>query len=263
MSVWDDKNAVAMRTPVAVFFCPSRRQPVHDRNFDNNSGPPVVVGKAAGGDYAANAGTFYGFTTPIGGQADPRKAGPIHTFSAVRMAQVTDGLSTTFAVGERHIPPANPAWRAEMVHFEQADTAFFAADMPQVLFRDVSQGLAAGPADPSVVKFGSGHAGVTNFVFLDGHAEPVANDTDRDLLLTRAAFGDGTDPATVDDGRDGGTCSASGLLRIRSQHRPPRGIGYPCDPCGPATGHPEPGSPRRPCSTACLNRWRCSTPPSG
>jgi hypothetical protein len=43
------------------------------------------------------------------------------------------------------------------------------------------------------------------FVFLDGHVEAVANDTDRDLLLTRAVIGDGTDPATVDDGRDGST----------------------------------------------------------
>jgi prepilin-type N-terminal cleavage/methylation domain-containing protein/prepilin-type processing-associated H-X9-DG protein len=201
--VWDEKNAVAMRTPVPLYFCPSRRGPVVDRNFDNNNSPPVVSGKAAGGDYAASAGSFYNYAPPAGGMADPRKAGPIHTFSTVKAAHVTDGQSKTFAVGERHLPPVDPAWPTEMVHFRQGDTAFFAADTPQTQFRDVGAGLATGPDDKNIRKFGSRHPGITQFVFLDGHVEPLELGTDRDILLWYAAIGDGHDPAAADDTDDG------------------------------------------------------------
>jgi prepilin-type processing-associated H-X9-DG protein len=192
-----------MRTPVPLYFCPSRRGPVVDRNFDNNNSPPVVSGKAAGGDYAASAGSFYNYAPPAGGMADPRKAGPIHTFSTVKAAHVTDGQSKTFAVGERHLPPVDPAWPTEMVHFRQGDTAFFAADTPQTQFRDVGAGLATGPDDKNIRKFGSRHPGITQFVFLDGHVEPLELGTDRDILLWYAAIGDGHDPAAADDTDDG------------------------------------------------------------
>ncbi len=201
--VWDDKNAIAMRSPIPLFFCPSRRGPVQDRNFDNNTLPPVVTGKAAGGDYAASAGSFYNYATPAAGVADPRKAGPIHTFSAVKAAQVTDGQSKTFAVGERHLPPVDPTWPADLVHHRQGDPAFVAADTPQTQFRDVGQGLADGPEDKSTRKFGSRHPGVTQFVFLDGHVEPLELGTDREVLLWYAAIGDGHDPTTAPDEDDG------------------------------------------------------------
>ena len=203
--VWDEKNVVAMRTPVPTFFCSSRRGPVQDRNFDNNNEPPLVAGKAAGGDYAANAGTYYNYAPPAGTVSDPRRAGPIHTFSAVKAAHVTDGQSKTFAVGERHLPPVDPAWPPEMVHFKQGDTAFFAADTPHTQFRDVGQGLADGPQDTAIRKFGSRHPGVTQFVFLDGHVEPLDLNTDRDVLRWYAAIGDGHDPTAGDDEGDEGT----------------------------------------------------------
>ena len=53
----DEKNARTMRTPIAVYACPSRRSPAADRNFDNNEEPPAVLAAASLGDYAANAGT--------------------------------------------------------------------------------------------------------------------------------------------------------------------------------------------------------------
>ena len=52
---WDPSNSTAFRTPVDTFYCPSRRSPAADRNFDNNNQPPVAsgIGVAAGGDYVA------------------------------------------------------------------------------------------------------------------------------------------------------------------------------------------------------------------
>lgn len=200
--MWDDRNAVAMRSPVPTFFCPSRRSPAADRNFDNNDKPPVVEAAAAGGDYAANAGTFFNYW--VTGQLDPKKAGPIHTFSKVRAAQVSDGLSKTFAVGERHLPPVDTGKvAASMTQWAQGDTAFFAADNPATVFRDPAGGLASGPGDPSRSKFGGSHPGVTLFTFLDGHVEPIENDIDATILRWYCAIGDGNDPTATDDTDEG------------------------------------------------------------
>ncbi len=200
--VYDERNAMAMRSPVASYYCPSRRGPAADRNFDNDNSPPPVLAAAAGGDYAANAGSYYMYFTEDG-IPDGRKAGPLFTFSKVKAAHVTDGMSKTFAIGERHIPPADPSWD-NMTHRWQGDTAFFPADTPDVLFRDVYRGLASASDDRSARKFGSRHPNVVQFVFLDAHVEPIAADTDREVLLRYALIGDGMDPgAVIDDGGEG------------------------------------------------------------
>jgi len=201
-TVFDDRNAKAMRSPVAGYYCPSRRGPAADRNFDNNDRAPPLLAAAAGGDYAANAGSWYLYYSEDG-TPDGTKAGPIFTYSKVRLRHVRDGASKTFAVGERHIPPADPAW-GDMAHHNQGDTAFFAADTPSTLFRDVFRGLASAADDRSNRKFGSRHPDAVQFVFLDSHVEPIAVDTDRDMLLRYALIGDGMDP-TAEDGGEGGT----------------------------------------------------------
>ena len=200
----DNANTVAMRTPVETFFCPSRRGSSNDRNFDNNDQPPLVTGVAAGGDFAANAGSYYNYFVAPGAGIDPLQAGPIHTFSSVQPRQVTDGLSHTFAVGERHIPTLTNS-APGMLHHDQGDTAFFAADNPQTVFRDTFRGIADGPSDLSNRKYGSLHVGVTNFVFLDGHVEAIDNATDRDVLRWYCTVGDGNDPTATPDGGDSGT----------------------------------------------------------
>jgi len=201
----DTKNSVAMRTAVPTYFCPSRRPPTSDRNFDDNDQPPVVKGVAAGGDFAANAGSYFNYYVASGTTFDPKQGGPIHTFSKVQPRQVTDGLSKTFAAGERHIPRRTNSSSPDLVQRDQGDTAFFAADTPQTLFRDTFRGLADGPDDLSNRKYGSMHTGVTNFVFLDGHVEPIDNTTDRSVLRWYCTVGDGYDPTDPADGGDTGS----------------------------------------------------------
>jgi prepilin-type N-terminal cleavage/methylation domain-containing protein/prepilin-type processing-associated H-X9-DG protein len=201
--MWDDRNAVAMRTAVATFFCPSRRAPVADRNFDNNDQAPVKLGVGSGGDYAANAGTYFNYYSGTAASLDPRQAGPIHTFSKVRAAQVSDGLSKTFAAGEKHIPAIDSTVASNMVHRAQGDTTFFASDNPYVCFRDPARGLASGVDDTNPRKFGSLHPGVTPFVFLDGHVESIENDIDLTVLRWYCSIGDGNDPTAPPDGTDG------------------------------------------------------------
>jgi len=199
----DPANARAMRTPVATFYCPSRRAPAADRNFDNNNSvPPASYQKiAAGGDYAANAGTYFNYAPEANGAIDPKLAGPIHTFSNVRAAQVSDGLSKTFAVGDRHLPPSIPG-AGVMDDYNKGDTSFFSADTPHTLFRDTYRGLADSSTDTNNRKFGGAHLGITMFVFLDGHVESIDNGASRDVLRMYSAIGDGGDPTDPGDGTD-------------------------------------------------------------
>ena len=199
----DPANSQAMRTPVSTYFCPSRRAPVNDRHFDNNNviPPANYQGVAAGGDYAANAGTYFNYAPASNGTVDPTRQGPIHTMSNVKAAQVTDGLSKTFAVGDRHIPPSIPGAGA-MDHYNKGDTAFFAADTPHTLFRDTYRGLADSPSDTNNRKFGSMHPGVTQFAFLDGHVEAIDNASSTNVLRMYSAIGDGDNPNDPGDGTD-------------------------------------------------------------
>ena len=195
----DAANATAMRTPVEVYACPTRRTAAADRNFDNNDSPPQVLAAASLGDYAANAG--YEFSTGMqnatpddtfsSDAVDTTIAGPIFSGSRMNARRVTDGLSSTLAAGERHIPPIDPAQPEEMHEYLQGDTAFFAGDMPKTILRGSGQGLAAGPDDPSSDKFGGQHPGQTLFVFLDGHVDGLANVVELLTLKALSSIGGG------------------------------------------------------------------------
>ena len=196
-----DENALSMRSPVSTYFCPSRRSPARDRNFDNNDTPPRVTNAAAGGDFAANAGTYYNYR--VADRLDRTQARAIFTFSKIQARQVTDGLSKTFAIGERHVPPPDPTVPPEMVHYWQGDCAFLAADTPRGIFADTQRGLANGGSDPDNEKYGSEHTGITQFVFLDGHVDALSNDTDLNALRFYCSIGDGNDPTAVVTGGGG------------------------------------------------------------
>jgi prepilin-type N-terminal cleavage/methylation domain-containing protein/prepilin-type processing-associated H-X9-DG protein len=206
----DDANDRAMRTPVQVYACPSRRTAAADRDFDNNDAPPVVSGAAALGDYAANAGHQY--TTGLASAAgvaeilssdavDTSVAGPMFTGSRISARRVTDGLSKTLAVGERHIPPADNNGPDNMQEYRQGDTAFLAGDQPRTIFRGSDYGLANGPYDNTVKpgedplvpseKFGGPHPGVVMFAFLDGHVTPLTVDIDLTTLQALSTIAGG------------------------------------------------------------------------
>jgi Tfp pilus assembly protein PilE len=184
--VYDPVNAAAMRTPIAVYACPSRRTAAADRDFDNDDAvpPPELRSVAVLGDYAANAG----LEEDIGmedndffkGKIDLTIAGPIFSNSQIKVRQITDGLSKTLAVGERHVPPPDVVLSdgdrdPALLHFYQGDNCFLAADSIMTILRGTEDGLADGPDDRSDDVFGGTHPGVTLFVFLDGHADALSS----------------------------------------------------------------------------------------
>ncbi len=197
-TVDDVANSQTMRTPVETYACPTRRKAEANRNFDNNDSPPPPddLGVASLGDYAANAGEKYD-TGMVGGdtgaavfgQYNRRDAGPIFSGSRVSAKQVTDGLSKTLAVGERHLPPVPANTAPEMEHYAVGDTAFIAGDTPHTTFRGSENGLATGPDDPDKTKFGSEHSSVVQFAYLDGHVEALDKEISTDTLKALSTIG--------------------------------------------------------------------------
>lgn len=189
-------NSAAMRSPVAEFFCPSRRSPAADRDFDNDDMPALVQAAAAGGDYAANSGTStqHGMgataTSPAAKAPSRSEIGPLFSFSKVSARQVTDGLSKTLVVGEKHLPPPKPDEPAGRVHAEQGDTAIFAGDTRHTIFRRSSAGFPESRDELYKGHFGSEHSQLAQFVFLDGHVQSLEYDLDRDVFVSLSAIGD-------------------------------------------------------------------------
>jgi len=190
-------NVTAMRTPVETFYCPSRRGPAADRDFDNDDQPtpPEARSVAAGGDYAANAGetSHAGFVpnTNIPAPVDYDRVGPIFTFSAISARQVADGLSNTIALAEKHVPPVPENAPEGRAHYLQGDTAFFAGDHRVAVLRSSSGRLAESIDDPSYEKFGSVHASTVQCAFLDGHVQSISTSVAEEVLLMLCAIGDG------------------------------------------------------------------------
>ena len=192
--VFDERNAQAMRTPVETFYCPTRREPNADRDFDNNDSPSTVQDVAAGGDYAANAGLDYHWgTTDKYWEETPdigAVVGPMFTFSKIKAQQVIDGLSQTFAIGERHIP-AEVDSEPGLEDHDKGDTAFFAADNPLAILAGTQNGLASDRNDPDNTKFGSEHSQIVHFAFLDGHVSAVNTSIDKQTLQHLSTIADG------------------------------------------------------------------------
>jgi prepilin-type N-terminal cleavage/methylation domain-containing protein len=211
--VFQPSNATAMRSPVSTFYCPSRRQPAADRNFDNDDeeAPEEYRGVAAGGDYAGCAGLKQGYgRNDKEGRPPEDEGGVLYSYSRIKNRYVTDGLSNSLAVGERYIPTSfETEPKDSLLEFEQGDTAFFAADNVMVAFRGTECGLAEGGTDPTNdhcdtvppdhvanEKFGSEHPGITQFVFLDGHVSAINNDVDLVTLQRLSTVADGQEVST-------------------------------------------------------------------
>ena len=91
------------QTPLAILYCPTRRAATA---YPNDYG---IVSPAAHTDYAGNSGTALIFGW-IPGWALPSAStytGVFYPTSTMQIAQITDGASTTYLLGEKYLTPDN------------------------------------------------------------------------------------------------------------------------------------------------------------
>jgi hypothetical protein len=180
---------------IPLYYCPTRRSPEGvSLDRDNGGDYSTTVARKAGalGDYAAVAGdgtksdvnnlggTMYSATNgpmvhsgPYGfAKIDPHCLGVYPNWrrkaaatQMIRIKHVTDGMSKTAFMGERHVPAGL------LGRFAGGDTSIYNSD-----HRDACCARAGGPAYPLAASptesykanFGSSHPGITQFVFGDG-----------------------------------------------------------------------------------------------
>jgi prepilin-type N-terminal cleavage/methylation domain-containing protein len=175
---YNGQSQAVRETPVRIYYCPSRRR------------PPVNGGPVSGsiGDYAVNAGdgTRWDWDEGAGPTNDPNGM-----FVAIpneppsRLADVLDGLTNTFMIGEKHVRKsqfgAGP-YDASIYDGDNLHNVGRFAGTGALLANDFDapyQGGAKGGGN-----FGSYHPGVCQFALGDGSVRPVQNSTS-DATLAR------------------------------------------------------------------------------
>ena len=110
---------------------------------------------------------------PPMGSDDPGDA--IGWISRISHRNVTDGLSKTFLVGEKHVP------LARLRQFPEDSPAFDGDHFPAASrVAGIGAPIARGDIDDdpsSIITFGSSHAGICNFAMADGSVRAISNNT--------------------------------------------------------------------------------------
>jgi prepilin-type N-terminal cleavage/methylation domain-containing protein/prepilin-type processing-associated H-X9-DG protein len=114
---WDPVNALAARTTLPVFLCPSAsgKGGRPDAPFDVRSEDGAVLATFSRSCYVANTGQeqpWIYFLHRWEGNPDPahNADGPLYRNSPTRVADVTDGLSNTVFVGEHSPVVSDKTW---------------------------------------------------------------------------------------------------------------------------------------------------------
>jgi len=205
-------SARRLATPIPVFTCPSRRScsawpTTNARPHLRNPCGSATVLYVARSDYAANGGSTYA-TVPMGPDclaeditdfhwADTSKFNGIcHQRSRVQVSQITDGTSTTYLIGEKH------------VDYDAYDTGTETGDDESMyngacgdLIRFTQEGWT--PLTDTdmtanftrVFRFGSAHASGCHFALCDGSVRRISCSIDPKL---HANLGNRRDGSIVD-----------------------------------------------------------------
>lgn len=211
------KTDIMLQTPLAMMLCPSRRQAVLYPYLTSRGNPAPLNSnrptKAARTDYAANAGDPYGAVKPFGmdeyaftvpatyAAADTYSwpqfnvlfSGVVYNRSETKIADIKDGTSNTYLVGEKFI---NPDCYATGTSGGDDQYLFqgFDKDTSRWATND-SQGYGwprqdQGGAD-LMWNFGSAHAGGFHMATCDGSVHFVNYAIDRKLHARLANRADG------------------------------------------------------------------------
>lgn len=177
----------AVQTTVPAYFCMGRRSVGGLSAAFTQSGETYQAGGL--GDYAACIGT----TGDDMFNASRSSLTPTGIFRlgqdgrGIRRKEVTDGVSNTFLIGEKHVPHGK---------FGQAnwDCSIFDGVHNDCSCRSAGVGLGlqlATSIRDTGIKFGSWHVGICQFVFGDGSVHALHIQTDPQILEYLANIADG------------------------------------------------------------------------
>ena len=218
-NIWDPQlSYYAQKDPsrlaqVKFFYCPSRRAP-DGVSIDGDNPQDDGVGShtpGALGDYAAVIGpttSNYDFgSTAVGPMrhantqlgpkdGDPnancRGRRPYWYFDGFRLTltfdDISDGLSQTAFMGERHVPRGKEGTAAG------GDTSIYNSDNILTCcgrWAGPNQLLAASPEEDFNYNFGGVHPGVCQFLFGDGSVHAISVTTDGEVLGMLSQINDG------------------------------------------------------------------------
>lgn len=204
------EHPVEVREKIAdTFLCPSRRggtDPVGTRLVGGSEGGRLPCGCPMPGgedsrpvsgalcDYAGNHGDlspgatgastdFYygGNGTGVIISVRPRCSNgrPTSPLDRIRMAEVSDGTSSTFLLGEKHLP-------LDKIGVFPEDSPAYDGDHLPASCRLAGPGLrlATGPRDSiaDMYSFGSWHPGISHFAMVDGSVRSFSVHTDTRTL---------------------------------------------------------------------------------
>jgi len=201
-------------TPLSVHNCPSRRRPAawtHSSSWTiYNLDPRVAPSVAARSCYAGNGGDRKG---PGGGAPDyahgddPNYGWPdvslqnglFHLHSMVRLADIRDGTSNTFLIGEKYLDPERYTTGSDGGDNQSMYQGY---DVDTVRFAN-SSGYPGPPRQDrlgynNINIFGSAHPGGANFVFADGSVHSISYSID---LPTYTHLGNRKDGQAIDAGK--------------------------------------------------------------
>jgi prepilin-type N-terminal cleavage/methylation domain-containing protein/prepilin-type processing-associated H-X9-DG protein len=199
------KGQVSARTAVVPgFFCPSRRSPGGGFNLSEESRSSPGPGLCS--DYAGCIGSY------IEIQYNPDADGVVITSeqhilpgkkwdSDVRFRNITDGLSKTFFIGEKHIPPSQLTKPTSDSSIHNGDYLNCFNRVAGPAYPPVANPALGdnpdGPQDDWYLRFGSYHAGTLNFVLCDGSVRSINTEIDPQAYGYFASRNDGQ--VTSDD----------------------------------------------------------------
>ena len=197
--------------PVAIFYCPTRRQVANSYGPEDSTNAPFPAGDdkyVAKTDYAANGGSHCPTQGNPGWSTGPdinclrnypscnwgsytdeavSKAfdGVVRPRLPVDIAQITDGTSKTVLVGEKYLFVGHyPSDNIDRDSCSDNNSLYQGYDWDVVRWGNASPGLNHDytPRPDThrdtgcTVRFGSPHSGIFNAVYCDGSVQPISFD---------------------------------------------------------------------------------------
>lgn len=178
-----DQIPAVRETTLKVYVCPTRRSPPKKSlggDVHQDGTRPHIPGGV--GDYTASSGTPAGtndyyeggtFSGTLYTQTNAANGvfwykGPI----PMRFSMISDGISNTLFIGEKHIPVKNLNMEGSIYNGDHGNS-FKKAGVGAALVRN---------PNATSGNFGSWHPGVCQFVFGDGSVRALRNEMDLNVL---------------------------------------------------------------------------------